>query len=92
MQPETILQEPSEQQAIYVASAIKDNLLPRWGVKDITSGIERVRVSEIGVIFEAYISPGLFATLCYYQYGNRTRKPFELNGFKVKCWQRKQTE
>lgn len=89
MQSETELKKPNEQESIRVATAIQDNLLPRWGVKDITSGIERVRVSEIGIIFEAFISPGLFATLCYYQYGNRTRKPFELNGFKVKCWKRK---
>ena len=90
MQSETILKEPNKQQAIHVARAIKDDILPRWGVKDIVSGIERVRVNEIGIISEAFISPGLYATLCYYQYGDRTRKPFELNGFIVKRWQRKE--
>ena len=84
------LKEPNEQQAIHVARAIKDDLLPRWGVKDIVSAVERVRVNEIGIISEAFLSPGLFATLCYYQYGDRTRKPFELNGFMVKRWQRKE--
>ena len=90
MQSETILKEPNEQQTIHVARAIKDDLLPRWGVKDIVSGIERVRVNEVGIISEVFISPGLFATLCYYQYGDRTRKPFALNGFMVKRWQRKE--
>ena len=89
MQSETILKEPNEQQELHVARAIKDNILPRWGVKDIVSGIERVCVNEVGIISEAFISPGLFATLCHIKHGNRSRKPFQVNGFMVKRWQRK---
>lgn len=83
------IKAPTEQQSLSVASVIKDTLLPRWGVQDITSGIQRVRVNELGIINEVFISPGLFATLCHYQYGNRRRKPFQLNGFMVKQWQRR---
>ena len=82
------IQRPTEHQLLSVAGTIRENLLPRWNVKDITSGIERVRANELGIINEVFVSPGLFATLCYYQYGDRRRKPFRLNGFVVKQWRR----
>ena len=80
------LQKPDAQQLQTIASILKDELLPRWGVKDISTGIQRVGVTEVGFVTEVYVSPGIFATLCYYRYSNRTRKPFQVNGFTVKQW------
>ena len=82
----TSMVKPNASQIREVARTLKDELLPRWGLKDIASGIRRVSVSEVGYIHEVFVSPGIFATLCYYQFGNRTRKPFQLNGWRVRQW------
>ena len=83
----TILKIPTETQLENIASHIKDKLLLNWDVADIASGIKRVRVNAGGFVSEVYVAPGLFARLCYYEYGgHRTRKPFALNGFLIKQW------
>ena len=80
------LKKPDDQQLQMIAGVMKDELLPRWGVKDISTGIQRVGLTELGFINEVYVSPGIFATLCYYRFGNRTRKPFQLGGYTIKQW------
>ena len=83
------IRKPSDEQTIQVAGTLKDAILTRWGLKDIASGIQRVGVTEVGYINEVYVSPGIFATLCYYHFGDRTRKPFQVNGFTVQLYRGK---
>ena len=78
--------KPSDEQLIQVAGSIRDEVLPNWDLKDIASGVQRVGVTEVGFVNEVYVSSGIFATLCYYHYSDRTRKPFRVNGFTVKQW------
>ena len=82
----TQIKTPTEEQLRSVASAIKDEILPRWTIKDIENGIKRVTVTEVRYIHEVFVAPGIFVRLCYYHFGDRTRKPFDLNGFTIKQW------
>lgn len=82
----TVLKKPDAEQLRSVAGTLKDEMLTRWGIDDIVNGIQRVGLTEIGILNEVYVSPGIFATLCYYHFGDRTRKPFQVNGFTVKPW------
>ena len=81
-----MLKEPSDYQLESVANTIHEELLRNWDTSHISNGIRRVRVNEIGIISDVYVSPGLFASLCHIKYGNRFRKPFWVNGFRVSMW------
>ena len=81
-----MLKKLNEQQLKSVVNALRDKYLYNWDTETIANGIQRVRVNEIGSILEVYIAPGLFATLCHIEFGNRTRKPFSVNGFVIKQW------
>jgi len=81
-----MLKAPNEYQLKSVATVIQDKLLRDWELTDISRGIQRVCANEIGDVTDAYVSPGLWGTLCFYKYGNRTRKPFFLNTFWIKQW------
>lgn len=81
-----MLKKPNEYQLRSVVSVIQDELLRDWDDSDIGNGIKRVCANEIGDVMDVYISPGLYATLCFYKHGNRSRKPFFLNTFWVKQW------
>lgn len=81
-----MIKAPNERQLKSVSSALQDALLRNWDTLQITNGIQRVRVNEIGDVTEVYISPGLYARVCHAKYGNRSRKPFHLNGFQVSMW------
>ena len=83
---ETRLIEPNERQLTTVAEHLKDNLLPNWSVDQIQCGIRRVRVNEVGIISEVYVSRGLFMRLCHYHFGDRTLRAFNLCGYRVKSW------
>ena len=80
------LKKPNDEQLRHVAGTLKDEILTRWGLKDIANGIQRVGLTEVGFVNEVYVSPGIFATLCYNHFGDRTRKPFQLNGVTIKQW------
>ena len=80
---------PTEYQRENIAADIKDELLPSWQIDDIADGIKRICVNGIGNISEVYLSSGLFARVCYAQYGDRRRKRFTLNGLVVKQWRSK---
>ena len=82
----TQLTKPNEYQLRSVVSVIQNELLRDWDVSDIGNGIKRVCANEIGDVTDVYVAPGLWGTLCFYRYGNRTRKPFFLNTFMVKQW------
>ena len=86
MQVKTMFKEPNEHQLQTVASAIHEELPRNWDTSHITDGIQRVRVNEFGIISDVYVSPGLFASLCHIKYGNRSRKPFQVNSFRVLMW------
>ena len=81
-----MLKAPNEYQLRSVVSVIQDELLRDWDVSDIGNGIKRVCANEIGDVTDVYVLPGLWGTLCFYKYGNRTRKPFFLNTFMVRQW------
>ena len=81
-----MLKAPNEYQMRSVVTVIQDELLRDWEINDIARGIQRVCANEIGDVTDIYVSPGLWGTLCFYKYGNRTRKPFFLNTFMVKQW------
>ena len=85
---ETTIQKPTEVQALTIATEIKDKHLRNWHVNDISSAIERVGITQLGLINDVYISQGLFGQLCYLEYGDRRKawKPFELNGWTVRQW------
>ena len=80
------LKKPNDEQLMHVAGTLKDEILTRWGLKDIANGIQRVGLTEVGFVSEVYVSQGIFATLCYYHFGDRTRKAFQVNGLTVKQW------
>ena len=86
---ESMLKEPTQRQLNSIAEHIKDELLPRWDIADIGEGIKRVRTNEVGIVSDVYFMPGMFATLCHWKFGNRTRKPFGCNGFMVRQWRPK---
>ena len=81
-----MLKEPNNQQLVSVAERLKDRLLRNWSVDHIAQGIRRVRVNEVGIVSEVYVSEGLFARLCHQHFGNRTRRAFDVNGYRVKTW------
>ena len=82
----TEIKEPNGQQLVSVAEHIKEKLLRNWGVDQIKTGIRRVRVNEVGIISEVFVSQGLFATLCHRKFGNRTKRAFDVGGYWVKSW------
>jgi len=84
-----MLKKPNGYQLKSVVSIIQDEILRDWDTDRIAAGIKRVCANEIGDVTEVYVSMGLFARLCFYRYGNRTRKPFFLNTFMVKGWRSK---
>ena len=86
MSVETKLKKPNNTQLETVGTALQERLLRNWDISNITTGIQRVRVTEIGNITEVYVSPGLFVRLCHLVYGNRTQKPFWVGGFRVLIW------
>ena len=81
-----MIKAPNERQLKSVSSALQNALLRNWDTSQITNGIQRVRANEIGVVTEVYLSPGLYASLCHAKHGNRSRKPFRVNGFRVSMW------
>ena len=81
-----MLKKPNEYQLRSVVTVIQTELLKDWEISDIGNGIQRVCANEIGEVTDAYVSPGLYAMLCFYKHGNRTRKPFFLNTFWIKQW------
>ena len=86
MASETKIVTPDEHQLKSVATVIREEMLHNWDADDIGLGIRRVRVNEIGDVLEVYLSPGIYAWLCHQKYGNRKRKPFQLNGIYIKQW------
>lgn len=78
---------PTEQQLNSVVSVLQDELLRDWDTATIANGIKGVRTNNIGIVSEVFVTPGLYARLCHYHYGNRRRKPFEVNGFRVSMCQ-----
>ena len=85
----TEIKEPNELQRVSVAEHLQDRLLRNWSVEQIKPGIRRVRVNEAGIISEVYVSVGLFASLCHKQFGDRTRRAFDVGGYRVKSWRPK---
>ena len=71
------LKKPNDEQLMSVAGTLKDEILTRWGLKDIANGIQRVGLTEVGFVSEVYVSQGIFARLCYYHFGDRRVKPFK---------------
>lgn len=69
-----------------VAITLKEHLLRDWAVDRIKTGIKRVRQTDIGVVRDVYVAPGLYATLCHQKHGTRSRKPFFVGNFKVHMW------
>ena len=65
---------PSESSINSVATTLKDHVLRDWDVADIKIGVKRVRQTEIGVVREVFVSPGLFDALCHYRFGKRVRR------------------
>ena len=82
----TEIKEPNNQQLMSIAEYLKDRLLRNWSVDQIATGIRRVRVNEIGLVSDVYVSEGLFARLCHQQFGDRTRRAFDVGGYRVKTW------
>lgn len=81
-----MIKAPNERQLKSVSNALQDVLLRNWDTSQIVNGIQRVRANEIGDVTEVFVSPGLYATLCHQKHGNRSRKPFWVNGFRVLMW------
>ena len=81
-----MLKKPNEYQLNSVANALRDELLRDWDTSHIIDGIQRVRANEIGEVTDVFVSPGLYARLCHANHGNRSRKPFWVNGFRVSMW------
>ena len=86
MQSKTTLKVPDAQQLKSLSGQIREGLLCDWDADDIALGIRRVRSNEIGDVSDVYVSPGIFSVLCHQHFGNRKRKPFELNGLTIKQW------
>ena len=86
MPVKTRLKKPNNKQLKTVATVMHERLLRNWEISNITEGIRRVRVTEIGTITEVYVAPGLFMQLCHQVYRNRTQKPFWVGGFRVLMW------
>ena len=82
----TEIKEANKHQLMSIAEHLKDRLLRNWSVDQIATGIRRVRVNEAGIVSEVYVSQGLFARLCHQKFGNRTRRAFEVGGYRVKTW------
>lgn len=83
---DTILKVPTDNQLENIALHIKEQLLRNWSTNQIASGIRRVRVNAVGFISEVYVSQGLFARLCHQHFGDRTRRAFDVGGYRVKSW------
>lgn len=83
---ETFVKEPQDHQLVSVAEHLKDRLLRNWSVEQISTGICRVRINEVGIISEVYVSQGLFARLCHQHFGDRTRRAFDVGGYRIKSW------
>ena len=82
-----MLIKPNEHQLKRIANTIQNELLRNWETSEIANGIQRIRATDIGIISDVYVSPGLYARLCHVKYGNRSRKPFRVNnGFRVLMW------
>ena len=82
----TFLKEPNTHQLASVAKHIRDKLLRNWSIEQIACSIRRVRINEVGIISEVYVSQGLFARLCHYHFGDRTLRAFDVGGYRVKSW------
>ena len=85
----TEIKEPTQRQLESVASHIKDTLLHNWDIDSIACGVKRVKANDEGIVSEVFISQGLFATLCHLKFGDRTRRAFDLGGYRVKSWRPK---
>ena len=81
-----MLKEPTKHQLETIAETLCEELLRVSDTSHITNGIRRVRVNEIGIISEVYVSQGLFARLCHQKFGDRTRRAFNVGGYRVKSW------
>ena len=58
-----MLKEPTKRQLETIVDTICEEMLRVSDTSHIANGIRRVRVNEIGIISEVYVSQGLFARL-----------------------------